>query len=539
MDEFLDGLISVVIVLFILSVITEKFTQLVRHYPNQCQKVAILLISAIYVVGFYSYYVPVESLGPNEENIDFTDLLVLLVFNTIILIVLIINLPRVKASDNAIGKLATELAMFQNVQKDQSVKDEGAVEREVTVLSFVIGFVVSYLFNASMISLVADPKATLGWTDVGPFIGNRINLNACFFGFDIFNGIGFVITGFFLSFGSKFFHDLLDTLLQTKNLKRKLNDNELVQVGTIKEFDQRLAIVDSDMVRITHQNHAAEIMANPHVKGTSCGSFEKDGKMVYGIKIFASNPGGIPWKQFTYALPNGMLKAIPVLVIEQSDVARVSSQILPSDNASNRTRDSIGSICFAVKETEAPFRRFLLTCYHVVKGDRQFWEYFMPTGTDEDQVTIKHEIVGDIYKGLRNREMDAALISVAGPLDFRNSVPEFNTAIRMARPVYDFDDDRTVVQIYGAATRQKRKGMITGVSARHKINFGEATPFEMVNLFEIQDNEKSIAIEGDSGALVFTEAGEALGMVVAVSDRTTLAIPLYTILANWKLQIDV
>ena len=547
MPDFLDGLISVVIVLFILSVITEKFTQLVRHYPNQCQRIAIILIIGIYVVGLYSINVDVPTPNPNEQNIDWIDFAILYLINTFFLVVFIINLPKVKTSKTKVGELATKLALFENIQKNQPVADDEAVEREVTLLSFVIGFLIAYVFNASMIGLFIDPQKTLGWGNVAPFIGKGINLNACYFGVDLSNGIGFVITGFFLSFGSKFFHDLLDKLLITKNLQRKLNDKELREVGTIKEFDERVTIVDSDMVRITHQKHAAEIMSNPYVHGTSCGSFEKDGQTVYGIKVFTSTASAIPWKQFTYALPNGLLKAVPVLIVEQLEVASASASIRPSDNASNKTRDSIGSICFAVREIDPPHRRYLLTCYHVVKGGQQFWEYFSAAGTDEDRVKIAHTdkdnktqtTIGNIYKGLRTRQLDAALISISGSWDFLNSVPQFNAAIRTVRPVYDFDDDRTVVQMYGAASREKKTGMITGVSAQHKINFGEATPFEMVNLIEIQHDNKSIAIKGDSGALVFTEAGEALGMVVARSDNLTLAIPLYSILDNWKLQIDV
>jgi hypothetical protein len=58
--------------------------------------------------------------------------------------------------------------------------------------------------------------------------------------------IGSLFCGMFLSLGSKFFHDLLDMLLQVKNLKRKLVSKEDIKLNTIEEYDRYLADIEPE-----------------------------------------------------------------------------------------------------------------------------------------------------------------------------------------------------------------------------------------------------------------------------------------------------
>jgi hypothetical protein len=531
--DILDGLIYVAIVLFILSVIVEKITQLVRYYPSQFQKIAIALIIGFYGMSIYSF-----ASGDTSNDIQFCDFIILVLSNTGFLIIFFINLSSVKEAQNRFGKFAKEIALLENIQKGATISHEDK-ERDISFLSFIIGFVIAYLFNAHLIELFIKPGSDLGWGDVKPFIEGTFRFNRNFFGFDLYHAFGFAMTGFFLSFGSKFFHDILDTLFQAKELKRKLNDKETYQVANTQEFDKQLAMSDKDMVKTIYEKQVASLMKIDGVLGASCGTVEKNGTSTYGIKIYC-NKEHVPIPALAYSMPNGNNRTIPVQVIKQDRVATICSLISPSDNAYNKTIPSIGSICFGVRDLRNSNSKYILTCYHVVKGHSHSWSYFVHKYTDEDKVVLPNNVLGEIQRGVRNWQMDAALIVPDDQWSFKNQIPEFGTKIISSRPVYFFDDDKTEVNLYGAATRQKRTGTICGVGARHKIDFGEVNgPYTMDNLIEIQNKGHTIVQQGDSGALVFTPEGEALGMVIATTAELTLAMPIHSILSSWNLELDI
>lgn len=137
----------------------------------------------------------------------------------------------------------------QEKSKREQAKEKKKIhDREVQTLAVFIGLTLALLMRANLFELY-NPKYKLGWsinTDVlqgfmdslfnfsklGEYV-SLIDLN--YFTYSIF---GSILTGLLLSFGSKFFHDLLDLLLQTKNLRRKLQDRTVVEdLNTIDEFD--------------------------------------------------------------------------------------------------------------------------------------------------------------------------------------------------------------------------------------------------------------------------------------------------------------
>src|SRR5690606_42039440 len=77
--------------------------------------------------------------------------------------------------------------------------------------------------------------------------------------------VGFVLTAFFLAFGSKFFHDLLDTLLQVKEYKRKMNDRETYQVSNIKQFDEYFYTDYLQLAKICLEQNKATVASLPNL----------------------------------------------------------------------------------------------------------------------------------------------------------------------------------------------------------------------------------------------------------------------------------
>ena len=96
----------------------------------------------------------------------------------------------------------------------------------MSLLSFLIGLFITYIFNGSIFELLTDPSKIGMGSNISPLtsVDGALQINPQYFQFSWTTGVGFLLTAFFLSFGSKFFHDLLDNLMQIKNLRKKLND---------------------------------------------------------------------------------------------------------------------------------------------------------------------------------------------------------------------------------------------------------------------------------------------------------------------------
>lgn len=83
--------------------------------------------------------------------------------------------------------------------------EEKKRERKIQLLTGLIGIMVALLCNADFFTLIKQN-------------GNIAPLSQL----TLAGSIGCIITGLFLSQGSKFFHDLLDTVLYYKNVKKSL-----------------------------------------------------------------------------------------------------------------------------------------------------------------------------------------------------------------------------------------------------------------------------------------------------------------------------
>ena len=87
-------------------------------------------------------------------------------------------------------------------------------------LSIGCGVLVALVMNANLFEILAidsngDFSKILTWQNYEWGLGNFIKTI-----------IGCTLTGLFLSLGSKFWHDLVDLLLQIKNLRKKAVEKE-------------------------------------------------------------------------------------------------------------------------------------------------------------------------------------------------------------------------------------------------------------------------------------------------------------------------
>lgn len=103
---------------------------------------------------------------------------------------------------------------FGNLRhKEDDAKKEKVRERKIFLISLLSGEIVAFALKADLFQIIENGK--IGW-----------NQNS--------NGllwiVGCLFTGFFLSWGSKFWHDLLGILFEVKNLRKAYAQEKTAQV---------------------------------------------------------------------------------------------------------------------------------------------------------------------------------------------------------------------------------------------------------------------------------------------------------------------
>ncbi len=118
--------------------------------------------------------------------------------------------------------------------KANSEKGEKNRERKMQIITGIIGIAVAMACNADFFVLIAEDSKIEPLTLL------------------TFKGaVGCVITGLFLSQGSKFFHDLLNTVLYYKNMRKAIYNkqeiqNELLQSEKNLTADDLIAAVTAN-----------------------------------------------------------------------------------------------------------------------------------------------------------------------------------------------------------------------------------------------------------------------------------------------------
>lgn len=173
-------------------------------------------------------------------NIDL-DIFIQITFVLLVLSLInekLVNFVKLRWPDNALKRLLNpkvHLSRHATVADfvEADAKKKG---REIQTLAMFMGISLAIACRANLFKIYEEDYE-LGW---GQVVENGYSWLAA--GSDF---IGCILTGIFLSLGSKFFHDLLDLLLETKNLKKKLTDRGSIDnLHTIEEFDKYIAEVE-------------------------------------------------------------------------------------------------------------------------------------------------------------------------------------------------------------------------------------------------------------------------------------------------------
>lgn len=127
------------------------------------------------------------------------------------------------------------------IKKRMACANEKERERKIQTMSIGVGIGVALVAKANIFAIYSTAEFEFFW--------NEKDISSGFLHF--FSTLtGSLFCGLFLSLGSKFFHDLLDMLLQVKNLKRKLVSKEEIKLDTIEEYDKYLADIEPQSIKL-------------------------------------------------------------------------------------------------------------------------------------------------------------------------------------------------------------------------------------------------------------------------------------------------
>jgi hypothetical protein len=464
--DFLDDLIAINIILFILSVIVEKITNLIRQYAP-------------------------FRLGKALTNKKF--------------------------------------GVWQNIGKKSPKADvplKKIIEREVQSLSFMVGLGIAIAFRVDLFAMISSPNARdeLFWSCA------KWHSYEGFFGV-LLLVISLGLSGFFLTFGSKFFHDLLDILFEVKNAKKKLADPTTFQQDNIKSFDDFLKTSYSSMIDTAIAQNLQLLSSPDRVGSPSHGQMFSDGQWrdCIDVHISTANTGQIP-QSVTAKLDSGQMIKVPVNIVTMLGVAL---PLVGQGNTVDATASPTfkGTICCQVQDNAGT--KQLLTCSHVVfngAGKNSFGAINPPLAGDVGGIP------GFQFTWAKcDMNYDIALLGPPGGV-FSYIIPP-GTPRKLS--ALDLNKNVSIVRQGGTITTGKIVNYC--VTDMVPIKYSDGT-FGVANLIVLANvsviggvtTYTPVTVAGDSGSCVYDDANNPIGMIIAGDLKFSYALSLVTVLTELK-----
>jgi len=199
----MDKTIEILIYLFILSIITEKIVSLVRRYPKNFQIISLLFVFYLSIVSGCTLIVT-PRYGFNYF------LLLILLFILAVIGTIVLKSFKVKIAPN-LNSVVNLFNPFKNIKKGMIGVNQSTKENEISLLSFLIGFLVALSSNSDFFTFFNRQLKDISPIDLSRYFKTWYLFDPSL-GFSFTILLGILITGFFLSFGSKFFYELLELL---------------------------------------------------------------------------------------------------------------------------------------------------------------------------------------------------------------------------------------------------------------------------------------------------------------------------------------
>lgn len=478
--EMLQQIIQLVTILFLLSMVCERVADFLKHYLSESQLFKI-------------------------------------------------KIKNFEANVLSVGNTLTKYAQNDELEKERVFR--------ILKINVWSGILIAIILKADLIWIfnnLSDPGKTIGWGHLEGYSTGMpdewyLNVNYWFL------IPGMMLTGCFISFGSKFWHDLLDILYQIKNAKRVLSDPQTYKIDNIKLIEKVLDTYQSDFIKAAYLEAKTKYMALNHVKAIGIKSSESG----YYFEITTTTNDPLIEPYYQYVLDDGRIQEIPIKLIRLTDSDKIKAHSIDLsakifDVAQEKKWGTIGVVVKSLEKNSQ--KKYLLTCCHnVVQPIRKITNGEGPiTAATMEKETIR--TIGIVYKADRDHEMDAALVEFdPTQIDLQNYIPGSGVPQKV-RELVNSDRNNTKAYLHGARTGASH-GIITSIYNEIKITYNSTEEFTIVDTIAISRNEQAITETGDSGACVVDDQNNVLGLVVAGNSRTTYILPIQTLLKKLNVEL--
>lgn len=483
--DYLDSLIGATIVLFILSLITEKFVELIRKYiavPPKYNK-----------LNWYRNINAKTTFGVNQDN---------------------------------------EELKYKK-------------KKEISILAVVIGILIAVFAKASLFDLLSgNPQDKLFWPEQAEGVeSNWLSIKFI---------LGILLTGFFLSFGSKFFHDLLDILYQTKEYKRKLLNKETYKQNSAADV---VTIIEADSFSLAKQalaQHGKDIKEKYPDLIVSLEIGNTVNNQIGIIANIKSKPPEDFPKYVLTDLENGTKTKVEIeTIIDSIAEAHYGLECRVRNRKKINETGALGGVLLSNHTGDS---KFFLTCSHVaLSGSSDNRGGFnMEDGFKEDIQILgkKGRASGSLIYAKLDENNDSAIIKLDDNknFDWNNALPD-GSKLGDAISVIDLKDNSDVA-FYSSKKRRVIKGKIHKKRSKSevKIKYRDQEVKSFFDLIVVGDNFggswSAISAKGDSGSILFDSKQRPFGLIIGggnilntEGNSFTYAIPIQHILKETNTKI--
>lgn len=363
--------------------------------------------------------------------------------------------------------------------------------------------------------LIGWGVAGCAWSWIGPFLEHRMN-------FKINPVTGSFYAGILLSFGSKFWHDVLDLLCVIKNTRRSPssdgNTQDMIKVK-MNEKAMAEAVIHEEKRKLIAQYGSALVELTPLlIKWPN----ENSGfKYVIGAYFQEKRPSGFP----DYFRVPGTNIWIMAKAIE--GIGLPKAQCRPGSFLRNTNIGQHGSYGCVIRKKNNQY--YILTAAHVI--------------TDQPGKTCTQDVVDQVrvwiagtnevlpvsqYEFAGAMGTDYALI---GPVDERytNTIGQ-QRKLQTSREISALDEGMIVTTSLTRHTFISERSCLIKQHhiAEQVVLFQDGSIHTLRNLIRLD----KISMDGDSGAMIYDQHNRVIGMIVASDLAFTYAIKIESILAQ-------
>lgn len=236
---------------------------------------------------------------------------------------------------------------------------------------------------------------------------------------------------------------------------------------------------------------------------------------------------------FPYIANDGKKYNIPTDIVQETDIS-ASSKVCPGSGIA--VGDSPGTLGLIVEsQINGVKETCLLSCFHVLCGkdfSDSYREFDKNSATDTS-VMYGGKKIATVVKGKINSDIDGALAIVEPtiPFDTESNHP-YIKAPKIGIKILNKDDVNNNTILYISGSKTKARGSVRMHTSSAKIKFGH----HVVKFDDLIVTDK-LSVKGDSGAPLFTDKGEVVGLLVGDSDTKSFIQPILPLITQLNFMI--